>query len=325
VESCLSYVSSKESLLLAPADPVAEAVRLLRPRSLVLSSLHAGGSWAVRHEAFPHVRLGVVATGACWLVLDGAEPVRLREGDFYLLGNPPGHVLASDPAETPRAASSVWGSGTGGSARMVDGLTEDTYVCGGHFALEAGTGPLTDVLPALVLVRADDPRGASLRHLSELLVTEAEATAVGATLVLDHLAQVLFVYLLRAHAEQDGRPTGWLAALRSDGVGTALRAMHADVSHRWTLAELADVGRMSRSSFAAAFRDQVGTTPLNYLIEWRMSLARDALRHGSMSISQLAVTTGYESESAFSTAFRRVVGVSPRQFRDGARIAVDAA
>jgi AraC-like DNA-binding protein len=279
----------------------------------------------VRHEAFPHVRLGVVATGACWLVLDGGDPVRLHEGDFYLLGNPPGHVLASDPAEKPQAATSVWGSRSGGSARLVDGCEEDTYVCGGHFAFEGETGLLTDVLPALVLVRADDPRGGSLRHLSELLVAEAEATAVGAALVLDHLAQVLFVYMLRAHAEQDGRPTGWLASLRSDGVGTSLRAMHADVSRRWTLADLADVGHMSRSSFAAAFRGQVGTTPLNYLIEWRMSLARDALRHGSMSITQLAIMTGYESESAFSTAFRRVVGVSPKQFRDGARIAVGSA
>ncbi|GAA5058995.1 helix-turn-helix transcriptional regulator [Nocardia callitridis] len=95
--------------------------------------------------------------------------------------------------------------------------------------------------------------------------------------------------------------------------------MHSEVSRRWTLGELAAISRMSRSAFAAAFKAKVGTAPLTYLIEWRMSLARDALRGDAWSISELAAATGYESESAFSTAFRRVVGSSPRHFRNTAR------
>jgi AraC-like DNA-binding protein len=122
--------------------------------------------------------------------------------------------------------------------------------------------------------------------------------------------------MLRAHADQSGRPAGWLGALNDDRIGAALRAMHADVARRWTLTELAGISHMSRSAFAAAFRSQVGTAPLDYLIQWRMSLARDALRRGTRSISELAAATGYESESAFSTAFRRVVGSSPKRFRD---------
>ncbi|MFF0228443.1 helix-turn-helix transcriptional regulator [Streptomyces sp. NPDC004629] len=95
--------------------------------------------------------------------------------------------------------------------------------------------------------------------------------------------------------------------------------MHADVGRRWTLDELAAISHMSRSAFAASFKAKVGTAPLTYLIEWRMSLACDALRSGTRSISELAVATGYESESAFSAAFRRVVGISPRYFREKAR------
>ncbi len=133
--------------------------------------------------------------------------------------------------------------------------------------------------------------------------------------MLDHLAQIMLVHMLRAYAEQVRRPAGWLRALGDDGIGAALRAMHTDVAHRWTLNELAGISRMSRSAFAAAFKNQVGVAPLEYLIKWRMSLARDALRLGTRSISELASATGYESESAFSTAFRRVVGCSPRQFR----------
>jgi AraC-like DNA-binding protein len=175
---------------------------------------------------------------------------------------------------------------------------------------------LIDVLPPLVHVHAADPRGKLLAHLSKLLVTEVETTAVGGSLILDHLAQILFVHMLRAHADQADRPTGWLGALRDDAVGAALRAMHADVAHPWTLKELADISCMSRSAFAAAFKRRVGTAPRDYLIQWRMSLACDALRRDTRSISELAFATGYASESAFSTAFRRVVGSSPKQFRD---------
>jgi transcriptional regulator GlxA family with amidase domain len=151
------------------------------------------------------------------------------------------------------------------------------------------------------------------------MVSEIESAGVGRSLALEHLAQITLVHMLRAHADETERPTGWLAALADDGVGTALRAMHGDVGRRWTLAELAAINQMSRSAFAAAFKSKVGTAPLTYLIQWRMSLARDALRGDGWTISELAVATGYESESAFSTAFRRVVGSSPRDFRCAVR------
>jgi AraC-like DNA-binding protein len=95
--------------------------------------------------------------------------------------------------------------------------------------------------------------------------------------------------------------------------------MHADISYPWSLEELGKIAKMSRSAFSASFKKQVGRAPLEYLIEWRMAVARDVLRRDTQSISELAFATGYESESAFSTAFRRVVGVSPRQFRDHLR------
>jgi len=324
VASVSVHASSKTGSPLGSSDPIADAIGLLRPRAVVEAGLHAAGPWALRFEAFPHVRLGVVARGQCWLALHGHEPVRLREGDFYLLGNPPPYVLASALTEEPRSARSLWDSAVDGAVRIGPEAEEDTYLCGGHFSFDdTNASMLFDVLPPLVHVQATDPRGRLLAHLGELLVAEVATTAVGGSLVLDHLAQILFVHMLRAHADQAGRPTGWLGALSGDGVGAALRAMHADVAHRWTLAELARASCMSRSAFAAAFKNQVGTAPLEYLIEWRMSLARDALRRGTRSISDLAFATGYQSESAFSTAFRRVAGSSPRHFRNAAHRAVD--
>lgn len=301
-------------------DPIADAIGLLRPRAVVDAGLHAAGPWAVRFDPFPHVKFGGVVRGECWLALDGHEPVLLHEGDFYLLGNPPPYVLASALDVTPRDARSVWAGAPNRAARIGAESAEDTYLCGGHFSFDDTNAPLLlDVLPPLVHVRAADPRGRLLAHLGELLAREVDTTAVGRSLVIDHLAQILFVHMLRAHADRPGRTTGWLGALNDPGIGAALRAVHADMAHRWTVQELAAISHMSRSAFAASFKSRVGTAPLEYLIEWRMSLARDALRRGTRSISELAFATGYESESAFSTAFRRVVGSSPTQFRDASR------
>lgn len=296
------------------SDPVADVIGLLRPQA-VGQCLHAAGPFAVRFERFPHVRFGTVVRGEVTLSIEGSEPVVLREGDFYLLGNPPRYVVGSRLGVKPRAAKTYLAPD--GAIRIGDAHDEDTFVCGGHFSFDdPNASILLDVLPTLVHVRPDDPRGELFSKLSCLLVSEVENAAVGGSLVIDRLAQVLFVHMLRAHADQPSRAVGWLGALRDDRIGATLRAMHADVAHRWTLDELAKVANLSRSAFAASFKEQVGRAPLEYLIQWRMAVARDALRRNTHSISELAFATGYESESAFSTAFRRVVGASPSQFRN---------
>ncbi|MFD7312151.1 AraC family transcriptional regulator [Promicromonospora sp. NPDC059942] len=309
--------------MLGFSDPVADAISLLRPRTVVGPSLYAAGEWGLRFDQFPHVRIGGLVRGSCWLVLDGHEPVLLQEGDTFMLGNPPPYVLASTPGARTRPAEQVWARAEDGSVRIgqePEEDEEDLYLCVGHIAFDDGNASLlTDLLPPLVIVRAADPRGLELGQLIALLATEVEATAAGGPLVQSHLAQILLVHMLRAHARRTDRPTGWLGALNEDGIGAALRAVHADVAHPWTLQELAEISHMSRSAFAQAFKSHVGVPPLDYLIRWRMNLARDALARGTLSISELARATGYQSESAFSTAFRRVVGSSPSTFRDQAR------
>jgi AraC-like DNA-binding protein len=318
VTSRILYGSSRNGVVRS-GDPIAAAIGLLRPDIAVDASLRAAGEWAVRFEPFPHVKVGGVMRGECLLIVEGHEPVQMGQGDVFLLCNPPPHVLASTPTAVPRAAKPLWDGATNGVVRIGPESEEDTVLCTGYFAFDTESQNLIDVLPPLVHVSATDPRGRLLTHVTELLADEVGNGAVGSAMVQDHLVQILFVHMLRAHAEQVGRPTGWLGALGDDGIGRALRAMHADVARRWTLDELAAISLMSRSAFAAAFKRQVGTAPLEYLIEWRMSLARDALRRGTASISEITSAIGYRSESAFSTAFRRVVGSSPKQFRDAAR------
>lgn len=300
----------------SPNDLISDVIGLLRPRTIG-GCVHAAGPWALRFEPSPHVRFGTVVRGECWLAVERHEPVLLREGDFFLLGNPPRYVLGSALGVRPRSAKALLATSPDGALRIGPEREEDTFVCGGHFVFDDQNAPLLlDFLPMLVHIRAGDPRSKLFGHVSDLLVHEVETNAVGGSLVIDRLAQVLLVHMLRAHAEQPVRPAGWLAALRDDRIGAALRAMHGDIAHRWTLDELARIAIMSRSAFSAAFKSQVGIAPLEYLIEWRMAVARDALSRKTKSISELAFATGYESESAFSTAFRRVVGSSPKQFRD---------
>ncbi|MCD5310625.1 AraC family transcriptional regulator [Kineosporia babensis] len=316
--STVSYASSSTEPLLGSSDPIAGAIGLLRPRTEVYPDISAAGSWALQFEAFKYVRIGGIDRGECWLTFeDGSRPVRLSEGDLFLLVSPPAYRLASSLTAEPLPAQAMWESAVNGQVRIGAEADEDFGACGGQFWFdEANAAMLTDVLPRLVHVKAGDRSNGQLALVAQLLSTEVKNQSVGSSLVLDHLAQVLFVHVLRAHVDQSEHPIGWLGALSDDGIGAALRALHADVSHRWTLQELATLARMSRSAFAAAFKKRLGTAPLDYLIQWRMSLARDALRRNTHSISELAVATGYESESAFSTAFRRVVGASPKQYRD---------
>lgn len=320
MKSDLSYRSSTAPWSLGTCDPIVGAIGLLRPVTVVDPGLRAADPWAVRFDAVPHVRIGGLVHGQCWLIIAGREPVWLAEGDIFLLTDSPPYQLTSVPGAEPIDAASLWETAVGGEVRIGSESEESIYVCGGSFRFDSSNASLLiDLLPTLVHVRATDPRNRTLVQVTDLLRSELTDHAVGRSLVLDHLAQILFVQVLRAHSEQSDQPSGWLGALNDDGVGAALRAMHGNVSHRWTLQELAHIARMSRSAFAASFKRQVGASPVEYLIQWRMSLARDALRHGTGPISELAAATGYESESAFSTAFRRVTGASPRQFRDEAR------
>ncbi|MEU4363639.1 AraC family transcriptional regulator [Promicromonospora sp. NPDC023987] len=298
---------------------MADAISLLKPRTVVGPNLRATGEWALRFDTFLHVRIGGLVRGTCWLILDGHEPVLLQEGDTFMLGNPPPYVLASALDASPRPAQPVLAPDDG-IVRIGPESEDDSYLCVGHIAFDDSYAALlTDLLPPLVIVRAADPRGMQLGQLIALLATEVGADGAGGPLVQNHLAQVLLVHMLRAHAGQTDRPAGWLGALNEDGIGTALRAVHADVAHSWSLKELAEISHMSRSAFARTFKDHVGVPPLEYLIQWRMGLARDALTRDTLSISDLARATGYQSESAFSTAFRRVVGASPTKFRNQAR------
>ncbi|GHH41704.1 AraC family transcriptional regulator [Lentzea cavernae] len=308
MESSNLYRSSRAEVTLDAHDPFRDALALARPQTVAPVPLRAAAPWGAQFSPFPHIKLGVVVEGECWLCVDGLEPIFLNTGDFYLLGNPPPYGLGSS-IEAARDSSGPPQEKTEVSEGAV------TYTCSVDFEFrDSDSSTLFSSLPPAVVVKADDADGTLLWNIATILVHEMETQKAGRSLVLEHLAQILLVHMLRSHAGSSHEPLGWLASVADDGIGAALRAVHADPRHRWTLEELAGIAMMSRSAFAVNFRSRVGRPPLDYLIEWRMQLARAALRRED-SLTAIAEAIGYQSESAFSTAFRRVAGMSPREFR----------
>jgi transcriptional regulator GlxA family with amidase domain len=163
-----------------------------------------------------------------------------------------------------------------------------------------------------------------LRWLLDQLVHERTEELPGASLASAQLAQLIFIQILRAHLEAcgdlaTGSGAGWLRALGDSRIGPALRLMHNDPARSWQLEELARATAMSRTTFVVRFRTVAGVPPLTYLLNWRMRLAQRALRTGNVPVSALALSLGYTSESSFSNAFKRTLGISPKRYRDAAR------
>lgn len=298
-------------------EPLAQTISLARPRGLVWKQLEATGDWAIRFPANDGVVFTYILDGRC-VFRTGDRIEQLRPGDFVLLVHPPVWVLGSDDACEP--IDYLPGHPT--AARLGQQPGPLTTTLGGRFVFDdANAALLMQMLPPLTLVRAVDDGAIRLRPLLDLLGNEAKANRAGQSFVLERLMELLLVEVIRnPHAAPHPPQPGLLQGLADPQIARAIQAMHADVSHRWTVAALASHAGMSRSSFAARFAATVGLSPIDYLLRWRMALAKDALRSGRMKLAKVAELIGYESVNAFSTAFTRTVGRPPSSFtRDEVR------
>lgn len=296
-------------------DPLAEVIGLLQPRVVLWKQIEGSGRWGLRFEANSDVNFGVVTTGRCRLEC-GEDTIALAEGDFLLLSGPPAFTFRS---------------GVGGDVvdgeRALDGARDNHLRLGsaggpvvrllaGHFAIEPENSHLLlDLLPAVVHLRAGTDGAGRIASLLELIGDEAGADRPGGSLVLTRLVEVMLVEALRSASAAPEHPAAnLLAGLSDPPVAAALRAIHADVAHPWTVAGLAAEARVSRSVLAERFARRVGLTPIEYLLSWRMALAKRALRQGNQPIAEIARQVGYGSTSAFSTAFTRVTGSAPGRY-----------
>ena len=303
------------------SDPFSDILKLANAQSVVSGGFTAGGSWAIRFPAFDKLKFSALIRGSCWLLIDRVEqPVRVETGDVMFLSAQRSFVLASDLAAVPIEAASVFSPHVSEVVSLGGG--EECLQIGGFVHLDPSSGGLlADVLPPLIHVRAASPHATVLRWLLDQLVHEHAAELPGASLASAQLAQLIFIQILRAHLEASGNlAAGWLGALADRRIAPALQLMHSDPARSWQLQELAKASAMSRTTFVVHFKTAAGVPPLTYLLNWRMRLAERALRADNVPVSALALSLGYTSESAFSNAFKRTVGMAPKRYRDAARL-----
>ena len=230
-------------------------------------------------------------------------------------------VLTSDPAVQPKDSETIVATTNDPVIRLERGLGSgtgaSTVLRGGRFVFEAMHEELlTELLPPLIHISRNDSSSWRVQSLLKLSETESVQHGPGSDFIVTRLVEVILVELLRQETLRvDQKHVGLLAGLGDTITAHALSALHADVARDWTVAALARSCNVSRSTFAAHFRKVVGIGPIDYLLRWRMTLARDELRHGAKSIGEIALTIGFQSSSAFSTAFTKSMGCSPRQFQ----------
>lgn len=292
-------------------DPLVQVIELLRPRTVFSKGIVGAGRWGVRYSEFGQPGFCVVLEGRCRLAVDGEAPVLLEEGDFVLLPATPAFTISSilpvtprhiDPKVTPAPTEEVRHGRPDGPA--------DVRLLGGYFVFDTPDATLlVSLLPAMIHVRGLE----RLSVLVQLVGEEAGQTRFGRDLVLARLVEVLLIEGLRATGGKDV-PPGLLRGLADARVAEALRRMHADSERSWTVAELAGEAGMSRSAFFDRFTRTVGRSPMDYLLAWRMAVAKNLLRGGDLALDEVARRVGYSSASTFSTAFSRHVGQPPGRY-----------
>jgi AraC-like DNA-binding protein len=296
-------------------DPLSEVLALMRPQIYVAGGFGVVGGMAVLFPKHPGIKCYAMLAGECWLVVESVpEPLLLRAGDCFLLPRGLPFQITTDVSLKPVLYTDACVQ----QAMRSDsrGLTEgERYMAGGHFALTGEhAGMLLQSLPPVVHIRREADR-AAMRWALERMREELRDPQPGGSLIAQQLAYTMLIQALRLHlADTASAGHGWLSALSDRHMSAAIASMHSDPGFPWTVQLLAERVGMSRSVFALRFRETVGATPMEYLTRWRMLLAADRLKNSSDGLSAIAQSLGYESESAFGKAFRRVMGRAPGEY-----------
>ena len=298
-------------------DTLTDLLPAMRVQSAVYTRVEATAPWGLDFIPYHHVKFGVVLQGGGWINLaDDPTPVALRAGDCYLLPRGSAFTLR-DRLDSPTQNFEDVLSQIEGRTLRYGGGGATTIIVGGRFIFSGPHAPaILNVLPSLIHFKVTPAELLALQYTLQLLAAEIADPLLGSSLILDRLADIFFVQTLRAYlGSGNGRDVQWFGAAADHQIGSALRALHEQPAHDWTVEALASTVNMSRSAFALRFKQLVGDAPMEYLARFRIQQATRLLNESSMPISQIADVIGYDSEASFSKAFKRHMGLPPGQFR----------
>lgn len=292
-------------------DPLAEVVTLLQPGARFSKVVSASGPWRVRRTEAGQPFYCVVLEGTCLLTVDGREPLPLQSGDFVLIPAAYGFTNSSLVPPAPEAPDTPHLALPNGEFRLghADGAPDVRLLVGHCTFGSPDAALLVSLLPALVHVRGD----ARLATLVQLVGEESRAQRPARDVILARLLEVLLIEALRSSAANTALP-GLVRGLADERLAAALRQMHENPTQPWTVAQLAKAAALSRSAFFARFNRAVGQAPMEYLLAWRMALAKNLLQRQVGGMAEVAQRVGYSSASTFSVAFTRFVGQAPSQY-----------
>ena len=293
------------------SDPLSDVVRLLRPRAVFANLVSGKGDWAVRYSEFGQPSFCIMLAGRCRLAVDGSAPITIAAGDFVLLPTTPAFSLSSHAGAPPVHLDPR--QVAGGTKELRYGERRgapDMRSLGGSFEFDcADPRLLVALLPRVVHVQGSQ----RLSQLVQMVGEESPGHQPGADFMRSRLVELLLVEAMRS-TTTGAAPPGLLRGLGDPRLGPALRRLHARIDHPWTVEQLAKVAALSRSAFFARFTRELGVAPMEYLLAWRMEIAKQWLREGEQSVAEVAERVGYGSASAFSVAFARQVGEAPGRY-----------
>jgi AraC-like DNA-binding protein len=325
------------------ADTLSDVLRAVKLTGAVFVTIDVSPPWSapvpsastlapiVMPTAQHLISYHLITTGSCWAIPREGDPVHLKTGDVVVFPGGDPHVMCSDP-KVPRGAkfdvgrirpAAQWPYRVVGKG---EGPNRLGIICG---FLGCDVRPFNPLLPALprIMVVSDrsGPKDGWLGQLMRLAVAEATDKRAGGEGVLARLSELMFVEAVRRHLDSlPAEQTGWLAGLRDRFVGHSLTLLHSMPAHAWTIEELAREVGLARSSLAERFVHFVGQPPMHYLAQWRIQIAAGLLSSGTANVASIAEDVGYESEAAFSRAFKKLVGAPPATWRRQRKAASEA-
>ncbi|MDI9222867.1 AraC family transcriptional regulator [Pantoea sp. EA-12] len=292
-------------------DPLAEKVSLLQPQAAYSKRARANGRWRVQRSETGQPFYCLVLEGRSQLKMKGHDPIALEQGDFVLI--PAAWEFCMTSAEppdidAPETLPEMLGPGEFWIGDRQQPAEVQTLIGYCQFAAP-DAGLIVSLLPQFMHIRGES----RLATLVQLVMDECRAQRPARHVVLERLLELLLIEALRSMPLCNACP-GVMRGLADERLASAIREMHANPAHAWTVAQLAKTAALSRSAFFVRFREAVGVAPMMYLLTWRMALAKNLLRGKNMAVADVAERVGYRSASAFSVAFTRYVGQPPAGF-----------
>lgn len=301
-------------------DLLTDILTTLRLRGTVYFHADFHSPWGMDIRGGQFANFHIVTKGQCWLRWqDDQDALILAEGDLVVFPHGHRHIISDNPDSNAEPAEDLLAKSRPGPSGKVlyGGDGQATSLICGHFEYDRSQQhPLLAALPAAMPFRARDMAEAEwVQTVARMTASESASSRPGASAIVDRLAEVLLVQLIRSYIEQLSTDDGFMAAMKDRAIGIALEKIHQNPESQWDVQHLAKIAGLSRSAFASRFSQQVGVGPMQYLTNWRMQQAAELLVNTGYSMAQIAERVGYTSEWSFAKAYKRTFGIGPGAYR----------